>query len=46
MTANEDLCSSYDSVSATDLAIDTTSTVTYTATVFDTSSCNSGDAFY
>ena len=36
MTADDDLCSSYDSVSATDLAVGTTTTITYIATVIDT----------
>ena len=48
MTADEDSCSSYDSVSTTDLTVGTTNTVTdtYTASVIDPSSCNPDDAFY
>ena len=43
MTADDDSCSSYDSVSATDLTVGPTNTVTDTD--LDTSSCNPNDAF-
>ena len=46
MTADDYPCLSYDSVSATDLTVGTTNTVTDTATVIDTPSCNPDDAFY
>ena len=47
MTVDDDLCSSYDSVSATDLTIGPTNTVTDTDTDTDinTSRCDPNDAF-
>ena len=45
MTADDYPRLSYDSVSTTDLTVGTTNTVTDTATVIDTSSCNPNDAF-
>ena len=44
MTADEDSCSSYDSVSATDLTVGTTNTVTDTD--IDTLSCDPDNAFF
>ena len=46
MTTDDGSCSSYDSVSATDLTVGTTNTATATATDIDTSSCNPEDTFY
>ena len=43
MTADDDSCSSYDSVSATDLTVGPTNTGTDTD--IDTSSCDPDDAF-
>ena len=43
MTADDDSCSSFDSVSATDLTVGPTNTVTDTD--IDTSSCDPNDAF-
>ena len=48
MTADDDSCSSYDTVSATDLIVGITNIVTATATDIDidTSSCNPDNGFY
>ena len=46
MTADDDSCSPYDSVSATDLTVGNTNSVTDTSTDIDTSSCDPDDAFY
>ena len=46
MTADDNSCSSYDSVSAFDLPVINTNSVTNTSTDIDTSSCDPDDAFY
>ena len=46
MTADDDSCSSYVSVSPTDLTVGTTNTVTDTDADIDTSSCDPDKAFY
>ena len=46
MTADDDSCSSYDSVSATDLTVGTTNTFTDPDTDIDTSSFNPDEPFY
>ena len=46
MTADDDSCSSYDSVSAIALPVGNTNSVTDTSTDIDTSSCDPDDAFY
>jgi len=46
LTADDDSCSSYDSVSPTDLTVGTTNTVTAIATDIDTSSCDPDNVFY
>ena len=47
MTADDDLCSSYDTVSATDLTVGIAiATATATATDIDTSSCDLDNGFY
>ena len=44
MTADDDSCSSYDSVSVTDLTVGTTNSVTDTSTDIDASSCDPNNA--
>ena len=46
MTADDDPCSSYDSISATDLTVGTTNTVTDTAADINTSDCDPNDSSY
>ena len=46
MTADDDSCSLYDSVSATDLTVGKTNSVTDTTTDIDTSSGDPDNAFY
>ena len=46
MTADDDSCSSYDSISATDLTVGTINTVPDTDTDIDTSSCDPDNAFF
>ena len=46
MTVADDLCSSYDSISVTNLTVGTTDAVPDITTDFDASSCNPNNAFY
>ena len=46
MTADDDSCSLYDSVSATDLTVGNTNSVNVTPTDIDTPNCDPDDAVY
>ena len=46
MIADDDSCSSYDSVSTTDLTISTNNAVTGIVTAIDESCCDTSNAFY